>query len=190
MSNEKKRKLVLTKLLFPFHNDASRGQMPLPGLPGVSDDRLFQVLNLCLVGWFLLALPPGWRPRLWEQAILALCGFFGTLYALTLLHAVATGAVPANAGFDSLDGVVALFSSRPVVLSGWTHYVCHDLLAGLFAAKDAQRLGIPHFLFAGLVLPLLLLAGPAGLAAHLVLARVAAPDRARRATPNDERKHE
>lgn len=54
--------------------------MPVPGLPGVSDDRLFQVLNLCLVGWFLLALPPGWRPRFWEQAIFALCGFFGTLY--------------------------------------------------------------------------------------------------------------
>jgi hypothetical protein len=151
--------------------------MPVPGLSGVSDDRLFQVLNLCLVGWFLLALPPGWRPRLWEQAILALCGFFGALYTLTLLDAVRRGAVPANAGFDSLDGVVALFSSRPVVFSGWTHYVCHDLLAGLFAAKDAQRRGIPHVLFAGLVLPLLLLAGPAGLAAHLVVARVATLDR-------------
>jgi len=138
----------------------------------VSDDGLFQVLNLCLIGWFLLALPPGWRPRLWEQAILALCGFFGALYTLTLLDAVRRGAVPANAGFDSLDGVVALFSSRPVVFSGWTHYVCHDLLAGLFAAKDSQSRGIPHVLFAGLVLPLLLLAGPAGLAAHLVVARV------------------
>jgi hypothetical protein len=154
--------------------------MPVPGLPGVSDDRLFRVLNLCLLGWFLLALPPGWRPRRWEQAILALCGFFGALYALTLLDAVLTGAVPADAGFDSLDGVVALFSSRAVVFSGWTHYVCHDLLAGLFAAKDAQRRGVPHVLFAGLVLPLLLLAGPAGLAVYLVVARVfvTTPDQA------------
>ena len=109
----KKRK---SSLAFRRHyNDTSRRPMPVPGLPGVSDDRLFQVLNLCLVGWFLLALPPGWRPRLWEQAILALCGFFGALYTLTLLDAVRRGAVPANAGFDSLDGVVALFSSRPVV---------------------------------------------------------------------------
>ena len=68
----KKRK---SSLAFRRHyNATSRRPMPVPGLPGVSDDGLFQVLNLCLIGWFLLALPPGWRPRLWEQAILALCG--------------------------------------------------------------------------------------------------------------------
>ena len=128
---------------------------------------------------------PGWRPRLWEQAILALCGFFGALYTLTLLDAVRRGAVPANAGFDSLDGVVALFSSRPVVFSGWTHYVCHDLLAGLFAAKDTQRRGIPHVLFAGLVLPLLLLRARRA-SPHLVVARVATLDRARLKPVNNE----
>lgn len=150
--------------------------MPIPGVKGVSDDTLFGALNVCLVGWALLALPPSWRPRHYEAVVLCLCAVFGALYSLTLASAVATGAIPQGSGFDSLQGVATLFRSRAVVFSGWVHYVCFDLLAGLYIAKDAERDGgVPHAVIALLVLPLTLFAGPSGLLVYLALKLVWPP---------------
>jgi hypothetical protein len=154
--------------------------MPLPGLPGVSDDRLFEALNACLLGWALLALPLAWRPRAWESFVLARVALFGLLYVFLLASALTTGAVPNGAGFDSLDGVARLFSSREAVFAGWVHYVGHDLLAGLWVVKDARASGVPHWLVAPVILPLALLAGPAGVLAYLAL-RAALPARWRAA---------
>eukprot|EP00656_Telonema_subtile_P011905 TRINITY_DN1594_c0_g1_i1.p1 TRINITY_DN1594_c0_g1~~TRINITY_DN1594_c0_g1_i1.p1 ORF type:complete len:103 (-),score=21.16 TRINITY_DN1594_c0_g1_i1:214-522(-) len=75
---------------------------------------------------------------------------------------------PQGAGFSSLDQVVALFSSRPIMFAGWSHYICFDLLAGLWVTQDAQVSGVPHAVVVCL-LPVLLMAGPAGLFAYLVL---------------------
>ena len=143
--------------------------MPLPGVKGVTDEAIFSSLNVCLIGWFILALPPAYRPRQYEHIVVCLCAIFGALYSLTLASAVATGEVPQGSGFDSLDGVATLFSSKAVVLSGWTHYVCFDLLAGLFIVKDNNQQtsggGLPHAVIALFVLPLTLFAGPTGLLA-------------------------
>ena len=144
--------------------------MPIPGVKGVSDDQLFDALNLCLVGWGLLALPPSWRPRHFEASVLTLCGLFGALYSATLASAVVNGEVPPEASFNTLEGVFLLFRSRAVVFSGWVHYVCFDLLAGLFISSDAQQnTGIPHAVIALVVLPLTLFAGPSGLFLYLAL---------------------
>jgi hypothetical protein len=49
----------------------------------------------------------------------------------TFVAAVTGGtAMPEGGGFDSLEGVMRLFTSRAAVFSGWVHYVCFDLLAG------------------------------------------------------------
>jgi hypothetical protein len=152
--------------------------MPIPGVNGVSDDQLFGALNVCLLGWGLLALPPSWRPRHYEAVILFLCALFGALYSATLAAAVASGEVPQGAGFDTLEGVALLFRSRAVVFSGWVHYVCFDLLAGLFITRDNETNGgIPHAVIALLVLPLTLLAGPSGLLVYLALKLVWPPRR-------------
>lgn len=151
--------------------------MPIPGLEDVSDDRLFQSLNLCLVGWALLACPPAWRPKRYEGVILTLCALFAALYLATLVNAVTTGAVPDGAGFDTLDGVVRLFSSREVAFSGWVHYVCFDLLAGLFIVKDAERRGVSHWIVLP-ILPVTLFAGPVGLLAYLAATLILAAEEA------------
>lgn len=143
--------------------------MPIPGVKGVNDDQLFGALNVCILGWGLLALPPSWRPRHFDAVILTLCALFGALYSATLASAVASGEVPQGAGFDTLEGVHRLFSSRAVVFSGWVHYVCFDLLAGLWITRDAEGGRIPHLVVALLVLPLTLFAGPAGLLVYLAL---------------------
>jgi|AntAceMinimDraft_12_1070368.scaffolds.fasta_scaffold460751_1 hypothetical protein len=78
--------------------------MPIPGVQGVSDDQLFTLLNVCLVGWFILGLPKSWRPLQFRAIVLALCGVFGAIYAATLAGAVFGGEIPAGAGFDTLEG--------------------------------------------------------------------------------------
>jgi hypothetical protein len=145
--------------------------MPIPGLPGVTDFTLFGGLNVCVVGWALLACPPSWRPKRWKAVVLGLCFVFGVLYVVTLANALVTGLVPEQAGFGTLDGVTELFKVREVVFSGWTHFVCHDLLVGVWVAEDSQKRGVPHIAFATVTLPLLCLAGPAGVVAHLTLAQ-------------------
>jgi hypothetical protein len=113
--------------------------MPIPGLPGVTDFTLFGGLNVCVVGWALLACPPSWRPKRWKAVVLGLCFVFGVLYVVTLANALVTGLVPEQAGFGTLDGVTELFKVREVVFSGWTHFVCHDLLVGVWVAEDSQK---------------------------------------------------
>ena len=122
-------------------------------------------------------MPPALRPERYESVVLALCAIFASLYLATLVNAVTTGAVPDGAGFDTLDGVVRLFSSREVAFSGWVHYVCFDLLAGLFIVKDAERRGVSHWIVLP-ILPATLLAGPVGLLAYLAATFVLAAEEA------------
>jgi hypothetical protein len=65
-------------------------------------------------------------------------------------------------GFGTLDGVAALFSNKWLLLAGWIHYLAFDLFIGSWETRDAQSLGISHFI----VIPCLVLTnmfGPAGL---------------------------
>jgi hypothetical protein len=57
--------------------------------------------------------------------------------------------------------LLALFDSRWLLLAGWVHYLCFDLLVGTWEVEDARARGIPHLV----VVPCLVLTflfGPAG----------------------------
>ena len=65
-------------------------------------------------------------------------------------------------GFGTLGQVTQLFQNSWLLLAGWIHYLAFDLSLGAWQARQAQRLGISHFL----VVPCLLLTflfGPIGL---------------------------
>ena len=65
-------------------------------------------------------------------------------------------------GFGTLAQVAQLFQNPWLVLAGWIHYLAFDLFLGAWQTRQAQRLGISHFL----VVPCLLLTflfGPIGL---------------------------
>ena len=82
---------------------------------------------------------------------------FAALYA-ALIAGQWSGA---DGGFSSLPDVARLFANRWLLLAGWVHYLCFDLLTGAWEVQDARARGIPHLL----VVPCLVLTflfGPAG----------------------------
>ena len=127
-----------------------------------------------VVAWCLLvagaALPQGrWR----DWALLA--GGRTIPLALCLLYAVlilTRAPLPTGSGYDSLAAVMRLNSVPGGVLTGWTHFLALDLLAGRWVVDHAARKGWPTRACALLVLPVTAMYAPVGLLAYLVVQRV------------------
>jgi hypothetical protein len=113
--------------------------------------------KLAMAGWALLVFAPRWR---WSQrvasAIIPLTLAIVYFVLIVLYFAKSPG------GFGTLAQVTQLFQNPWLLLAGWIHYLAFDLFLGAWQARQAQRLGISHFL----VIPCLLLTflfGPVGL---------------------------
>jgi len=143
--------------------------MPIPPLLDDIDDTLFPALNLVLIGYGCLCLVPSWRYT--QPLVQGLVFCYSLLYALLIAHRLAAGPLPAGAGIDSLEAVVALFSDRNAVFAGWTHYIAFDLFVSSWIVRDARTSQIPHLCIVGMV-PLTLMAGPAGLACYILFKSV------------------
>ena len=139
--------------------------MPLPFI-AATDEDIFPALNLVGVGYACLLFLPRWRHT--PAVTLALVAFYSAIYALLLHHRLALSPAPLpRISFDSLDDVAALFADRAVLFAGWDHYIAFDLFVARYVVLDSQARGIPHLLAASVV-PIVLLAGPAGLALYLM----------------------
>ena len=128
-------------------------------------DTMFQIANpVALIGWLALALSP-LAPRITQiVAGLVIPLLMAVLYSGLILAHWST----APGGFGSLAQVMALFTSPPVALAGWVHYLAFDMLIGAWIARSAARDGIAHLL----VLPCLALTflfGPIGFLAFTAL---------------------
>jgi hypothetical protein len=131
-------------------------------------ERLFSIAsNVALPGWLLLALLPRWR---WSARLIApviIPGALAILYAGLIFTGVRTSGGDMSA-FNSLAGVKGLFAQDNILLAGWIHYLAFDLFVGSWEVRDAQRVGIPHWL----VVPCLfftLMLGPVGWFAYILL---------------------
>lgn len=139
----------------------------------MTPEQLFQYTGpLAMLGWLALALAP-LAPRLADlAAAMVIPALLSVAYsALILVHWS-----DAPGGFDSLAGVMALFTDPAVALAGWLQYLAFDLFVGAWITRTARAEGIPHLL----VLPCLVLTfvfGPAGFLAFTAL-RVAYTARA------------
>jgi hypothetical protein len=70
--------------------------------------------------------------------------------------------------FGSLAGIRSAFSIDGILLAGWIHYLAFDLFVGSWEVRDAQHVGLSHWL----VLPCLfltLMVGPVGLLVYFAL---------------------
>ncbi len=129
-------------------------------------EPVFSACNYGVIpAWLLLVFAPQWRwtHRLVHAGLVPL--LFGSAYAV-MLFTVADGSP--DGSFLTLDGVVAIFTSRQATAAAWIHYLIFDLFCGAWQVRDARRLDIPHLAVVPcLVLTLLL--GPIGLALYVVL---------------------
>jgi hypothetical protein len=137
-------------------------------MPDPMLDRVFSLAGLAaMTGWLALVLAP-LRPQL-AQAVAALLvpALIGLAYAG--LIALYWGEAPG--GFGSLDEVSALSTHRGVLLAGWLHYLAFDLFVGAWEVREAERVGMPHWM----ILPplaLTFLFGPVGFLLFLALRAV------------------
>jgi len=131
----------------------------------MSPEALFSLASgLVVPGWFLLLVAPRWKwsARLIGAVILPLVLAAGYLYLIARYMPGAKG------GFGSLQEVRDFFESPYLLLAGWIHYLAFDLFIGSWEVREAQRLGISHWL----VVPCLILTfllGPIGLLLFLAL---------------------
>jgi len=129
----------------------------------MTPERLFSVVNtLALLAWLLLAILPR-RP--WVTRIIAGTGV-PALLAVVYVAVIVSHWFTSEGGFSTLADVALLFANPWLLLAGWVHYLCFDLLIGCWEVRDAQARGVPH----AAVLPCLVLTflfGPAGWLAYL-----------------------
>ena len=129
----------------------------------MSAESIFTLCGMIVLpGWLLMAFLPRWRPGATLIAPVIIPAILGLIYAWLLFTQMGT----TDGGFGNLAGVRELFSNDFLLLAGWIHYLAFDLFIGSWEVRDAQRLGIPHWL----VIPCLfmtLMLGPLGLLLYL-----------------------
>ncbi len=104
--------------------------------------------KLAMAGWALLVFAPRWR---WSQRIASV--IIPLTLAIVYLVLIVVYFAKSPGGFGTLGQVTQLFQNSWLLLAGWIHYLAFDLFLGAWQARQAQRLGISHFL----VVPCLLL---------------------------------
>jgi hypothetical protein len=121
----------------------------------MTPEQLFAIVNpLAALSWLLLIVVPR-RAALVTGLVVP--GIFAALY-VALIAAHWGGA---DGGFSTLPDVARLFANRWLLLAGWVHYLCFDLVIGTWEVEDARSRGIRH-LFVVPCLVFTFLFGPAG----------------------------
>jgi hypothetical protein len=124
--------------------------------------------NAALLGWIMLIFLPRWR---WSARLVAPV-LVPALLAALYSWLVVTQFGHSPGGFSSLSSVALLFQNRAMLLAGWVHYLAFDLFVGSWEIRDAQRIGIAHYLVAP-CLVLTFLFGPAGWLLYVLIKSVA-----------------
>ncbi|WP_260741352.1 ABA4-like family protein [Tunturiibacter lichenicola] len=135
----------------------------------MNPNLLFKLANnAALIGWILLIFLPRWR---WSARLIAPV-LIPVLLAVLYAFLVITQFGHSPGGFSSLSSVGLLFQNRGMLLAGWVHYLAFDLFVGSWEVRDAQRIGIAHYLVAP-CLVLTFLFGPAGWLLYVMIKSVA-----------------
>ncbi len=132
---------------------------------------LFTAFNtLAMFGWLFLFLLP--KKQITQQLLYSgfWPGLLAILYAGSLSLAVITSGAPS---FSSMDNIRQIFSSDWGVLTGWVHYLCFDLLVGIWITRNAQQKGIPH---GWIIIPLFFtfMLGRVGWMMYMIIRRIKA----------------
>jgi hypothetical protein len=121
--------------------------------------QVFQICNsIAPLAWILLIFFPKWK---WTRIII-LQGIIPLILGVVYLSLIVLFFGEGEGDFNSLNGVMKLFTHPWAVTAGWIHYLAFDLFIGSWEVSNSQKLGIKHYL----IVPSLLLTfffGPIGL---------------------------
>ncbi len=121
--------------------------------------QVFQICNsIAPLAWILLIFFPKWK---WTRIII-LQGIIPLILGVVYLSLIVLFFGEGEGDFNSLNGVMKLFTHPWTVTAGWIHYLAFDLFIGSWEVSNSQKLGIKHYL----IVPSLLLTfffGPIGL---------------------------
>ncbi len=130
----------------------------------MSADQIFQICNsIAPIGWILLVFLPHWK---WTQRIVV-AGILPLLLGIVYLSIILLHFGDSGGDFNSLNGVMQLFTSKWGVTAGWIHYLAFDLFIGSWELSNGQKNGIHHLLLVPSLL-LTFLFGPIGLIVYFV----------------------
>ena len=125
----------------------------------MTPDLLFKICNsIAPLGWLLMIIAPKWR---WTKTIVV-SGIFPLLLGLVYVVLIVLFFGKDEGDFNSLQGVMKLFTSPWGVTAGWIHYLAFDMFIGSWELSNSQKHGISHWA----MIPCLLLTfffGPIGL---------------------------
>ena len=110
----------------------------------MNPEVLFQIINsVALLGWILLILIPNTKISmiLVKSGLLLL--FMAAFYAIIIFSSFQADNMQ---DFNSLAGVMSLFTDKLGVVAGWAHYLAFDLFVGLWITSDAVKRGINRWL--------------------------------------------
>lgn len=132
----------------------------------MSNELIFSISNgLAIIGWLFLLIAPYWK---WTGRIVigGVVSLLAVLYVSFIVQSF--GGESSGGDFNSLAGVMELFTKEIAVLAGWLHYLAFDLIVGWFIVNNAKK----HEVNRWLIIPCLLLTfilGPSGLLLYLII---------------------
>jgi Domain of unknown function (DUF4281) len=128
-------------------------------------EAIFGIANpAASLAWVGLILLPRWK--IFDRIVFfclipALCFAYSSLILVHFFRVE-------GGGFGSLAQVKVLFSSDPVLLAGWIHYLAFDLFVGRWIASEADKAGISRLIQAPILVATFLF-GPLGLLLFFIL---------------------
>lgn len=122
--------------------------------------ELFSWLNtIAMVGWALLILTPKRWDWLMITTGIAIPSIIALVYGgLMLTHFASVE----GGGYGSLIQVQALMANESVLVAGWAHYLCFDLVIGTLIACEADKREIHRLIQIPMLLATFMF-GPVGL---------------------------
>jgi hypothetical protein len=131
----------------------------------MTPETVFSIVNsIAFFAWIYLLVAARWTPRIFTGLRFGLPAALAVVY----LFALTSGEPVEGAGYRTLSGVMALFTSPWAVLGGWIHYLAFDFFVGCWILKKSKEEGISHY---WILVPMILtfLFGPVGLMLFLIL---------------------
>ena len=131
----------------------------------MNPNLLFEVANtLALISWIVLII---FQRKSWVNTLLMSTSV--SMLAITYMILVfSTFEVGSLESFGSLQGVMDMFGDPWAVAAGWVHYLCFDLMIGLYIVTDARKQGINQWVTVPSLLFTFML-GPFGLLTYLII---------------------